>query len=137
MRIRVGYELVYRCPQPTPMILTLNVHHSRVADLESPDVLQLNPSVATAAYRDSFGNWCTRVVAPAGMFTISTDTIVRDSGRPDATAPMAIQHAVQALPEDTLLFLLGSRYCETDLLSEVAWRLFSSTPLGWPRVQAI
>jgi len=137
MRIRVGYELVYRCPQPTPMILTLNIHHSRVGDLESPDQLRLNPSVPTAAYRDSFGNWCTRVVAPAGTFTISSDSVVRDTGLPDTVAPMAMQHSVQSLPEDTLLFLLGSRYCETDLLSEVAWGLFSSTPFGWARVQAI
>jgi transglutaminase-like putative cysteine protease len=137
MRIRVGYELVYRCPQPTPMILTLSIHHSRVADLESPDHPRFDPSVSTAAYRDSFGNWCTRVVAPAGKFSVSSDTVVNDSGQPDAIAPMAMQHAVQTLPEDTLLFLLGSRYCETDLLSEVAWRLFSSTPLGWSRVQAI
>jgi len=137
MRIRVGYELKYRCPQPTPMILTLSIHHSRVADLESPDHPRFDPAVSTAAYRDSFGNWCTRVVAPAGAFTISSNTIVNDAGQPDAVAPMAMQHAVQALPEDTLLFLLGSRYCETDLLSEVAWGLFSSTPLGWARVEAI
>jgi transglutaminase-like putative cysteine protease len=137
MRIQVGYELKYRCPQPTPMILTLSIHHSRVSDLEAPDHLHITPSVATAAYRDSFGNWCTRLVAPAGLLSLTASTVVRDSGEPDATAPSAMQHAVQALPEDTLLYLLGSRYCETDLLSEVAWKLFSATPLGWARVQAI
>src|SRR5688500_16892628 len=137
MRIRIGYELTYSCPQPTPMILTLNVHHSRVSDLETPDHLRLQPSVSMAGYRDSFGNWCTRLVAPAGTLSLSADAVVRDSGQPELVAPEATQHAVQSLPEDTLLFLLGSRYCETDLLSEIAWRLFSSTPLGWARVQAI
>jgi transglutaminase-like putative cysteine protease len=137
MRIQVGYALTYRCPQPTPMILTLQIHHSRIGDLEAPDHIQITPSVATAAYRDSFGNWCTRLVAPAGLLSLTASTVVRDSGVPDSVAPMAMQDAVQALPEDTLLYLLGSRYCETDLLSEVAWKLFSGTPLGWARVQAI
>src|SRR4051812_36510700 len=44
---------------------------------------------------------------------------------------------VQTLPADTLLFLLGSRYCETDRLADEAWRLFGTTPPGWARVQAI
>jgi transglutaminase-like putative cysteine protease len=49
----------------------------------------------------------------------------------------ALQHQVQHLPAETLLLLLGSRYCETDRLSDEPWRLFGQTPLGWPRVQAI
>ena len=137
MRIRVGYELAYRCTQPTPMILTLSIHHSRVSNLEKPDHIRLDPYTTNAMYRDTFGNWCTRIVAPAGLLRLSTDTVVVDSGQPDAVAPTAMQQAVQALPEETLLFLLGSRYCETDLLSPIAWELFSGTPLGWARVQAI
>jgi transglutaminase-like putative cysteine protease len=137
MQIRVGYELVYRCPQPTPMILTLNVHHSRVSDLVSPDILVVQPSVPVVAYRDSFGNWCSRIVAPAGQMRLTSDVIVNDSGQPDVVAPWAKQLPLQHLPEESLLFLLGSRYCETDLLSETAWRLFGSGPSGWARVQAI
>ena len=56
---------------------------------------------------------------------------------PDATAPLAAQHAVEDLPAETLVYLLGSRYCETDRLTEAAWQLFGATPLGWARVQAI
>jgi transglutaminase-like putative cysteine protease len=62
---------------------------------------------------------------------------VRDSGAADVVAPGAVQHPVPLLPDDTLVFLLGSRYCETDRLSEVAWKLFSGTPVGWARVKAI
>jgi transglutaminase-like putative cysteine protease len=138
MQIRVGYELVYSCPQPTPMILTLNVHYTRAGDLIKPDVLVTEPALTTAPYRDSFGNWCTRVVLPAGVTTLKTDAIVRDSGQVEAVPPaLAMQCAVQQLPEDTLLYLLGSRYCETDLLSETAWKLFGSTPLGVARVRAV
>jgi len=137
MKIRVGYELVYRCPQPTPMILNLNVHSSRVSDLVQPDRLIVQPSVPVQMYRDSFGNWCTRLVAPAGPVRFYSDAIVNDTGLPETVNPSARQHELQVLPEDTLLFLLGSRYCETDLLTETAWSLFGSAPLGWARVQAI
>jgi len=137
MRIYVGSELSFEFPQPTPMIAMLNVHFSRFSDLERPDYLRTNPSVAIEDYRDSFGNWGARLVSPAGPFTLSTNTVVRDSGMQDQVALDAVQHKVEHLPSDTLQFLLGSRYCETDRLSDEAWRLFGYTPLGWPRVQAI
>ncbi len=137
MRIHVGSELTFDFPQSTPMIACLNVHFSRYSDLERPDYLATNPSVTVEGFRDSFGNWCNRLVAPAGRFTLGTDTIIRDSGASDAVDVNALQHQVQHLPADTLQFLLGSRYCETDVLSEDAWRLFKHTPLGWPRVQAV
>ena len=137
MQIRVGFEMTYDCRQPTPMILTLNVHFTRVSDLVGRDDLIFDPPVPMAAYRDSFGNWCTRIVAPAGRTKIAADALVRDSGLPDVIARDARQMAVPDLPEETLLFLLGSRYCETDKLSDIAWGLFGSAPTGWDRVQAI
>ncbi len=137
MKISVGFEMIYQSPQPTPMILNLNVHFTRVSDLIGRDDLKFEPRVPIAAYRDSFGNWCTRVVAPAGRLRITADALVHDSGIPDAVVPQARQVPVQNLPEDTLLFLLGSRYCETDRLSETAWSLFGNAPTGWGRVQAI
>lgn len=137
MRIGIGYEITYDVPQATPMLLTVNVHHSRVSDLVVPDRLVTNPPVPVAGYRDSFGNWITRIVAPAGRITLSGQGIVTDTGLPDPVLPAACQHMVQELPEDTLLYLLGSRYCETDRLAEIAWGLFNGTPMGWARVQAI
>ena len=137
MKIQVGYELIYQCPQPTPMILTLNIHFTRVSDLIIADHIITNPTIPMTAYRDSFGNWCSRIVAPPGDIRISTNALINDSGLPDAVDPVAQQHAVENLPAETLAFLLGSRYCETDKLSETAWALFGQTPLGWPRVKAI
>lgn len=137
MRIRFGFDLVYQCPQPTPMVLTLRVHASRTSDLVTPDHFVIRPSVPITAYRDIFGNQCSRIVAPAGETRISTDSVLNDAGQPDMVASRARQHAIADLPEDTLVFLLGSRYCETDLLSDPAWELFGQTPTGWARVQAI
>jgi transglutaminase-like putative cysteine protease len=137
MQIRVGFELVYECPQPTPMVLTLNVHYTRASDIVFPDYLMTDPAVPVMGYRDSFGNWCTRIVAPEGRIRLSSSAVVRDSGAPDPVVATAVQHQVQDLPEETLLFLLASRYCETDRLSETAWDLFGHSATGWGRVQAI
>ena len=137
MRIHTGFEIVYDCPQPVPMLLTLSVHPSRRDDLETPDWLRTEPPLDVRQYLDTYGNICSRVLAPAGRLTLSADFIIRDSGLIDEYAPDAAQHPVDALPQEALLFLLGSRYCETDRLSETAWRLFETTPPGWARVQAI
>ena len=137
MQIQIGYKLIYDCPQPTPMILALHVHFTRISDIVVPDHLIISPSTPITAYRDLFGNWCSRIVAPKGEIRLSTDAVVNDTGEPDVVAPCAYQHPMQELPEETLVFLLGSRYCETDLLSEVAWDLFDKSPTGWGRVQAI
>ncbi len=137
MKLSVGFDIVYDCPQPTPMILTLSIHYSRVSDLMRPDQLVISPPTPIKSYRDGFGNWCCRIVAPKGETRLQTATIVHDPGTPDRLEPSAYQHAVQDLPEETLIYLLGSRYCETDVLSEKAWELFSKGPTGWGRVQAI
>ena len=137
MQIRVGFEIVYNCPQEIPMILMVHVHYSRAQDIVVPDRLTTDPFVPVTAHRDVFGNWCTRIVAPIGRIRLSSIAVVKDSGVPEVIASHVSQHEVRDLPEETLVFLLGSRYCETDLLSETAWKLFSRTPPGWSRVQAI
>ena len=137
MQIRVGFEMAYRCPQPTPMLLVLNVHYSRASDLVQPDRLVTDPPVPISTYRDLFGNWCSRIVAPRGRIVLRTDALVNDSGVPDVVVPTATQTPIEQLPESTLVYLLGSRYCETDQLSDVAWQRFGSGPTGWARVQAI
>ncbi len=137
IKIRTGYELTYSCPQPTPMILTLSVHPSRRRDLLTPDKMQVQPLVAATEYLDGFGNICHVVHAPSGQFTIASDFLVEDSGAHDEVAPDAQQISLEKLPVETLGYLLGSRYCETDRLGEFAWATFGKVPKGWPLVQAI
>ena len=137
MLIRVGFELVYEFAQKTPLVLMLNVHPSRARDLVQPDHLRVSPALPVARYLDAFGNICSRLVAPPGEVAIRTDAIVADCGLPDAVEPAARQHEVGELPHDALVFLLGSRYCETERLMNVAWSNFAGTQPGWPRVQAI
>ena len=137
MQLRAGYELIYNFPQPTPIILVVNIHYSRASDMVVPDCLTAEPLIPIIGYYDTFGNRCNRLLAPAGRVRLTSDAVISDSGQPDEIVPSAAQHSVQDLPEEALVFLLGSRYCETDLLSQTAWQLFSGTAPGYARVQAI
>lgn len=137
MLIRAGYEIAIECNAETPLMALLSIHPSRAKDLRTSAVITSSGQAPLSATLDEFGNVRTRTVAPAGILKLSTNFTVEDSGLPDEVAPWAQEVPVSQLPDEALGFLLGSRYCETDRLSEVAWSLFGNTPRGWARVQAI
>jgi transglutaminase-like putative cysteine protease len=137
MKIRFGYELVYNCQQPLPMILMLHVHPTRISDLLVPDRLVTEPAVPLDTYMDAFGNTCTRILAPPGTIRLTADALIQDSGLPEPAFTHAQEHPVESLPHEALMYLLGSRYCETERLMDEAWRLFGGTTPGWGRVQAV
>ena len=137
IKIHAGYEISYDCPQPTPMILTLSVHPSLRSNLLTQDRMQIDPFVPATEYWDRYGNICHVIRAPAGRLTIAADFFVQDSGKTDEVAPEATQRPLETLPVDTLVYLLGSRYCETDRLSNFAWSTFGQIPQGWTLVRTI
>ncbi|HKO50375.1 MAG TPA: transglutaminase family protein [Polyangiaceae bacterium] len=137
MLIRAGYQIAIECTAETPLMALLSVHPSRHADLRSPAVITSSGSAPLIASIDEFGNVRTRTVAPAGVLKLATDFVIQDSGLPDEVAPWADEVPIAQLPDEAVSFLLGSRYCETDRLSSLAWSLFGNTPRGWGRVQAI
>jgi transglutaminase-like putative cysteine protease len=137
MLIRAGFEISLYCERETPLMALLSIHPSRAADLRSPGVITSNHGSPLRASLDEFGNLRTRTLAPAGVLKLSTNFVIADSGLPDEVAPTAEQCPVSQLPDEALSFLLGSRYCETDRLSPLAWSLFGSTPSGYQRVQSI
>jgi len=137
MEIKVGFEITYAAVQPTPMVIMLSIHPSRYSDIIGTESIVTEPDVPIGFYRDSFGNVCGRLVAPAGGITLKGSALVRDSGLPDVVNPAAQQLPIDQLPDDLLLYLMPSRYCETDKLTDIAWSLFGNTAPGWARVQAI
>ena len=137
MRIKAGFQITYDCPAPTPMLLMLNVHPDRQGHLEAPDTIRIDRDVRLSSYVDAFGNLCSRVVLPQGCSVIAADFIAHDSGAPDPVLLNAPASRIEDLPDDVIVFLLGSRYCETDTLSDLAWSLFGNIPPGWALVQAI
>ncbi|WP_439497193.1 transglutaminase-like domain-containing protein [Bosea sp. (in: a-proteobacteria)] len=143
MQIRYGYRIELTCPHELPLITMLDVHPSRRHDLVRPDAMVvtslLDPSVTVPVehYLDQFGNICRRLVAPAGGVMLQSEGLVHDSGEPEPVNPAAREMPPSRLPQEALVYLLGSRYCETDTLSDRAWSLFGHLPQGWARVQAI
>jgi transglutaminase-like putative cysteine protease len=137
VEIRAGYDIAFQCFQETPMILMLSIEPARMCDLLSEPRIQFSPNIPSSDYADTFGNTCTRIVAPAGLIEIRNDFRIADSGLPDEVAPYARQLEVRDLPDEVLVFLLGSRYCDTEKLSNLAWSLFGGVAPGWQRVQAI
>ena len=138
MEIRAGYDIAFQSCQETPMVLRLGIEPARVGDLLSEHRMKFSPdNIVSRDYVDMFGNTCTRIVAPAGLIEIHNDFLIADSGLPDEVAPHARQLEVSKLPDGVLIYLLGSRYCDTEKLSELAWSLFGAVTPGWQRVQAI
>jgi transglutaminase-like putative cysteine protease len=130
MLIRVGYEIAIECTDPTPVVSLLEIHKDRQPDIKRQTRVLTSPAVPTTLYQDLHGNSCRRFIAPAGGFRILYDET-------DEVNTLAKEVPVAELPEDVLVYLLGSRYCETDHLSNLAWQLFGHLPSGWARVQAI
>ncbi|MER8500430.1 transglutaminase family protein [Mesorhizobium sp. M0904] len=137
MLIRLGYEIGIECAAATPIVSLLEIHRDRQVDIKRQTRVLTSPSVPTRVYHDLFGNSCRRFTAPAGSFRILYDAVVEDSGEADEVNTLAREVPVAELPDEVLGYLLGSRYCETDHLGDLAWQLFGQLPPGWARVQAI
>jgi len=137
MLIRIGFEIEVDCPKPTPMLLALYPHPTNDLQTVGSDHIRTEPETGVEEYADAFGNRCARIEAPAGKTLLWSDCIVENDGAPDVFDWNALQSEVMELPADTLTYLTASRYCESDELVGKAWELFSSTPPGWARVQAI
>ena len=137
MLIKVGFEITYEVWAPTPMVLMLSIHPSLDQAIRRPETLGTDPKIPLEPFTDPFGNRCVRLVAPTGLLNLTGEALVEDDGLPDPVVAEAVQHPVEELPVETLQFLLSSRYCEMEKLSDLAWKLFGHTAPGWPRVQAI
>jgi transglutaminase-like putative cysteine protease len=137
VEIRAGYDIAFQCSQHTPMTLMLSIEPAREKDLLSQHQIQFSSDVRARNFVDMFGNTCTRIIAPPGLIEIRNDFLISDSGLPDEIAPDARQLEVGELPDDVLVYLLGSRYCDTQKLSDLAWSLFGGVTPGWQRVQTI
>ena len=137
MIIEAGFKISFQCPNWTPMLLQLNVHPSRWPDLVTPDVVRSEPKQPLAAYYDLYGNQVTRLDAPPGLITFENRFKIRDSGAPDETAPDRPLTPISQLPNEVLLYLVSSRYCDSDALSAFAWSKFGHLQGGAERAQLI
>lgn len=137
MLIEGGYDIAFRLKAATPMLLQVHLRPELHQRLKAPEAFRLEPAVPFHTYTDGFGNICTRLVAPPGLFKLSNRFVIRDNGKPDILPVQAKQAQVQDLPDEVLVYLLGSRYCDTDKLATLAWKTFGNTKPGWLRLKAI
>lgn len=137
MLIQLGYDIILEHPAPTPIIAMLYLYPTLQPSIRRGEQLLVEPSVPVSEYTDQFGNRCGRMLVPAGPVRFWNDAVVEDSGEPDVQAPVLDQHPLHELPDDTIQYLLASRYCEVDRMVTMAWQQFGQIPGGWPRVQAI
>ena len=120
----LGYSLTYEFEQPTPMIATLNVHYSRVSDLLAPDTMITSPSTPYVSYRDSFGNWCNRMVAPAGSLHIRADTVDRGPASPTRSPPALSSSRSRTCPTRGCCTCCRAGTARATSSLEIAWDLF-------------
>ncbi|TGD42169.1 transglutaminase family protein [Pseudotabrizicola sediminis] len=137
MLIRYGYDFTLFCAVETPVVTMVSARPERSGDMERPEVHTRSPDVPEEVYTDSFGNICRRFTAPAGTIRLQGEGFMYDSGAHDPVTPDAVEHPVSDLPDEALMYLLSSRYCEVDKLSQVAWDQFGHLAPGWSKVQAI
>ncbi len=137
MFIKVGYDIVFEHPAPTPMVVMLYLHPECGAAIRRDEYLLVDPATPISGYLDGFGNRCGRFTCPAGRIRLWNDAVLEDSGEPDRQNFGAAQLGIEALPNDTIEFLIASRYCEVDRMIDIAWQLFGAVPAGWQRVQAV
>jgi transglutaminase-like putative cysteine protease len=137
MIIQAGYRISFQCPNWTPMLLQGNVHPSRDGDLQSPDVIQSDPPLPMKSYFDFYGNKVTRTDVPPGLVTFYNRFEIFDSGEPDVMPASDVLTPISQLPDDVLLYLVSSRYCDSDALASFAWMKFGYIAGGYSRVRAI
>lgn len=137
MLIRVGHEITILTERDTPLLSMVSPHISRHGDFLAPESFETFPEIPVEQYYDRFGNICRRMTAPAGIFSLRNDVILRDNGLPEPVDPTAPETPVDDLPDEAFAFLAGSRYVETDLISQESWDRFGQLEPGWDRVQAV
>lgn len=148
MLIKSEFDIQFQLANSTAMVAMLHLHPSLERHVRHGNVLvveHLEPGVApgygeligTREYRDSFGNRCSRFVAPAGHLRLSGTSTIDVSGMPEPDDPNRQQAPIQDLPSEVLQFLLGSRYCEVDRFLQVSNDLFGGIRAGWERAAAI
>lgn len=148
MKIKSEFEIQFHIPKQTPIVAVLHVHPSVESKLLSTDTLRVERIVAAddrtesallhvSRYIDGFGNRCSRFVAPVGVIRLSGSNVIEVSDTPDPQGDGLLQTPVEYLPDETLQFLLASRYCQVDEFGAIAAELFGATTAGWERAAAI
>ena len=136
MRVRVGCEFRYESLGSTPTVWQVRPRADAAQRLTN-ESWNAEPRLPRSSYHDSYGNVCDRMTLPAGSTVVRYDAQVEVSGEIDEIDKSAREVPVELLPDETMVFLLPSRFCLSDVLRDRAWELFGATEPGWSRVSAV
>ncbi len=135
-QVRVGCEFRYTAEVETAAVFQVQPLTTGPATLLRQS-WHTQPTLSRRAYTDLYGNDCERLTLPVGDTVLRYDALALVSDAVDEVDFTAAQTPAALLPDDTLLYTLGSRYCLPDVLGDEAWRLFGNEKPGYGRVQAI
>lgn len=137
LTLRVGCKLVYAATGPATLLLNLRPDRGgshRVIE----QVLRVGEGLPVPEFLDSHGNSVCRVRLGPGRHEVSHDAIVTVPPAPDnAHLPRTAAERMGELPDELLRYILPSRYCDSDRLTNFAWEKFGHVEPGLPRVDAI
>ena len=135
MWLKARCELAYRLQQPTPFLFMLRPRSSPRQWI-AQETYKISPITFVAEENDKYGNFCQRIVAPAGEFSLSTEAVVMTSAAAEVNL-YAEFISVPDLPGTVMEFLLPSRYCESDLLNAKTLEIVAGSTLGYQQVEQI
>jgi transglutaminase-like putative cysteine protease len=135
MRLNAGCEITFDVAEITPFVLMLRPR-SGYGQWVTQEQYLLSQNVPVLEYIDSYGNLCQRLSAPVGQFVVTASASVETADTID------VQHGapftpVEQLPDNVLQFLLPSRYCESDLLGDLAGNIVADSAPGYDQAEAI
>lgn len=137
LTLRVGCSLSYEATGPATLLLNLkprpNRNHAVVFE-----ALALGNNLPSDEFTDSHGNQVFRIQLAPGTNHIRHDAIVAASSRPDNhDLPSGDPLTPADTPPEFFRYMLPSRYCDSDKLTNFAWEKFGQVEHGLPRVTAI
>jgi transglutaminase-like putative cysteine protease len=95
-----------------------------------------DPHLPMVEYTDDFGNLCQRAMLPAGRLSLTASCVVDTSDTIDVEREAAFV-PVELIPDPILKFLLASRYCQSDQLTELAQSITGGIAPGYRQAEAI
>jgi len=135
MWLRVSCKVEMDFAVESPMILMLRPS-SDARQWVARDHYGVSPAMPITEYTDIYGNRCQRLLAAPGRFEleVSSDVKILHVSDPCHDAGYV---PVQDLPDETLMYLVPSRYCESDKLATLAGEIVADCTPGYEQVRAI
>ncbi len=137
MKVRVGCELGYTSQYETPMLMVLRARSESRYHKTLAETRLVEPEGSLETYTDLYDNEIWRTISGPDGLRVRHDVLAEVPPTPDPVLPGLPRTPVAELPGEVMVYTLPSRYCQLELFSDDAWKLFGSIRGGWEQVQAI